>query len=101
MVPPRTRRLVCTRTGTYGETHLCVPPVSSAGPPCSPSSRRTAENRHPLPNVVDKEESDRAFRGGNNLVLRTILGRAPRSLDDYIAGLARNAPTTRQPQETP
>jgi uncharacterized protein YbjT (DUF2867 family) len=29
------------------------------------------------------------FHGGNNLVLRTILGRAPRSLDDYFAELAR------------
>jgi uncharacterized protein YbjT (DUF2867 family) len=29
------------------------------------------------------------FHGGNNLVLRTILGRAPRSLDDFFAELAR------------
>jgi uncharacterized protein YbjT (DUF2867 family) len=29
------------------------------------------------------------FHGGNNLALRTILGRAPRSLDDFFAGLAR------------
>ena len=28
------------------------------------------------------------FHGGNNLVLRTILGRAPRSLDDFFAELA-------------
>lgn len=28
------------------------------------------------------------FRGGNNLVLRTILGRVPRSLDDFFAELA-------------
>jgi uncharacterized protein YbjT (DUF2867 family) len=31
----------------------------------------------------------RGFHGGNNLVLRTILGRAPRSLDDFFAELAR------------
>ena len=29
------------------------------------------------------------FRGGNSLILRTILGRAPRSLDDFFAELAR------------
>jgi uncharacterized protein YbjT (DUF2867 family) len=29
------------------------------------------------------------FHGGNNLALRTILGRAPRSLDDFFADLAR------------
>jgi uncharacterized protein YbjT (DUF2867 family) len=29
------------------------------------------------------------FRGGNSLVLRTILGRAPRSLEDFFAELAR------------
>ena len=29
------------------------------------------------------------FRGGNSLVLRTILGHAPRSLDDFFAELAR------------
>jgi uncharacterized protein YbjT (DUF2867 family) len=29
------------------------------------------------------------FHGGNNLALRTILGRAPRSLDDFFAELAR------------
>jgi hypothetical protein len=29
------------------------------------------------------------FHGGNNLVLRTILGRAPRSLDAYFAELAQ------------
>lgn len=29
------------------------------------------------------------FHGGNSLVLRTILGRAPRSLDDFFAELAR------------
>lgn len=28
------------------------------------------------------------FHGGNNLVLRTILGRAPRSLDNFFAELA-------------
>ncbi|MFJ4654447.1 NmrA family NAD(P)-binding protein [Nocardia sp. NPDC088792] len=28
------------------------------------------------------------FRGGNNLVLRTILGRTPRTLDDYLGELA-------------
>jgi hypothetical protein len=28
------------------------------------------------------------FHGGNNLALRTILGRQPRSLDDFFAGLA-------------
>jgi uncharacterized protein YbjT (DUF2867 family) len=28
------------------------------------------------------------FHGGNNLVLRTILGRAPRTLDSYLAELA-------------
>jgi uncharacterized protein YbjT (DUF2867 family) len=30
------------------------------------------------------------FHGGNNLTLRTILGRAPRSLDDFFAELARS-----------
>jgi uncharacterized protein YbjT (DUF2867 family) len=29
------------------------------------------------------------FHGGNNLVLRSILGRAPRTLDDFFAELAR------------
>ena len=29
------------------------------------------------------------FRGGNSLVLRTILGRAPRSLEDFFAELGR------------
>jgi hypothetical protein len=29
------------------------------------------------------------FRGGNSLVLRTILGRAPRSLEDFFAELSR------------
>jgi uncharacterized protein YbjT (DUF2867 family) len=33
--------------------------------------------------------SAHGFHGGNNLALRTILGRAPRSLDDYLAELAR------------
>jgi hypothetical protein len=28
------------------------------------------------------------FHGGNNLVLRTILGRTPRTLDSYVAELA-------------
>jgi hypothetical protein len=34
------------------------------------------------------------FRGGNNLVLRTVLGRAPRTLDSYLGELAESAPTT-------
>lgn len=34
------------------------------------------------------------FHGGNNLVLRTILGRAPRTLDNYLAELAESVPTT-------
>ncbi|MDQ2739656.1 MAG: NmrA family NAD(P)-binding protein [Actinomycetota bacterium] len=34
------------------------------------------------------------FRGGNNLVLRTVLGRAPRTMDSYLAELAESAPTT-------
>ena len=29
------------------------------------------------------------FRGGNSLILRTILGRTPRSLDDFFAELGR------------
>jgi hypothetical protein len=29
------------------------------------------------------------FRGGNSLALRTILGRAPRSLEDFFAELGR------------
>ena len=29
------------------------------------------------------------FRGGNGVVLRTILGRAPRSLEDFFAELGR------------
>ena len=29
------------------------------------------------------------FHGGNNLTLCTVLGRAPRSLDDFFAELAR------------
>jgi hypothetical protein len=29
------------------------------------------------------------FHGGNNLVLRSILGRAPRTLNDFFAELAR------------
>lgn len=33
--------------------------------------------------------SAHGFHGGNNLVLRTILGRAPRSLDAYFAELAQ------------
>jgi uncharacterized protein YbjT (DUF2867 family) len=32
------------------------------------------------------------FHGGNNLVLRTILGRAPRSLDNYLRELAGPTP---------
>jgi len=31
------------------------------------------------------------FRGGNNLILRTILGRASRTLDSYLDELARSA----------
>jgi len=34
------------------------------------------------------------YRGGNNLVLRTVLGRAPRTLDSYLGELAESAPTT-------
>lgn len=34
------------------------------------------------------------FHGGNNLVLRTILGRRPRTLDSYLGELARSARTT-------
>ncbi len=33
--------------------------------------------------------SAHGFRGGNNLVLRTILGRAPRTLDAYLGELAK------------
>ncbi|HEY0936595.1 MAG TPA: NmrA family NAD(P)-binding protein [Trebonia sp.] len=33
--------------------------------------------------------SAHGFHGGNNLTLRTILGRSPRSLDDFFAELAR------------
>lgn len=33
------------------------------------------------------------FHGGNNLVLRTILDRAPRTLEDYLGELAAWAPT--------
>jgi uncharacterized protein YbjT (DUF2867 family) len=36
------------------------------------------------------------FRGGNSLALRTILGRTPRSPDDFFAELARSLPTTPQ-----
>ena len=36
------------------------------------------------------------FRGGNSLALRTILGRTPRSLDDFFAELARLLPTALQ-----
>jgi hypothetical protein len=32
----------------------------------------------------------RGFHGGNNLVLRTILGRAPRTLDGYLGELAHD-----------
>lgn len=38
------------------------------------------------------------FHGGNNLVLRTILGRLPRSLDNYFGELTER--TTRPHQET-
>jgi len=34
------------------------------------------------------------FHGGNNLALRTILGRAPRTLDSYLAELAESARAT-------
>lgn len=37
-------------------------------------------------------EYDRhGFHGGNSLVLRSILGRSPRSLEDYVAELARTS----------
>lgn len=41
------------------------------------------------------------FHGGNNLVLRTILGRAPRSLDNYFGEFSLKTATTRRHQETP
>lgn len=41
------------------------------------------------------------FHGGSNLVLRTILGRAPRTLDSYLSELAEVAPTIRPGEETP
>lgn len=41
------------------------------------------------------------FRGGNNLVLQTILGRTPRTLDSYLGELAARARTARPSMETP
>jgi len=40
--------------------------------------------------------SAHGFPGGNSLVLRTILGRAPRTLDDYLGELAAAQQTGRQ-----
>jgi uncharacterized protein YbjT (DUF2867 family) len=40
--------------------------------------------------------TEHGFHGGNNLVLRTILGHAPRTLDDYLAELARRSRPTQE-----
>jgi hypothetical protein len=67
--------------------------------PHTPSSPATSTRTWPLPGLPPGQMRDglqamfadytaHGFHGGNNLVLRTILGRAPRTLDSYLGELA-------------
>jgi hypothetical protein len=53
------------------------------------------------PSVMFGDNTAHSFGGGNNLVLRTTLGPAPRPLDSYLGELADGSTDHSTSEETP
>lgn len=72
--------LMSRQAGRPVVAHDLEPDVALAGMP-------TGQMRAGL-RAMFADYTAHGFHGGNNLVLRTILGRAPRTLDSYLGELA-------------
>ncbi|WP_186526195.1 NmrA family NAD(P)-binding protein [Leekyejoonella antrihumi] len=91
-------------TGTYTREQIAVAMSRHAGRPVEPVDLpplRAVDAMPPGPQrdglaAMFTDYDTHGFHGGNDVVLRTLLGRPPRTLEQFIAELAGDQPMERQ-----